>query len=494
MAVNLGKEGVRPGQINNAVVIDDWRADIPGALSANKFAWNFPTLTRINRRGAEISWKIFVSLVDAKVFNKDGTIVFKPILDSYFDGKCPHYGYIKVDAMQKSTGVIRESNATIVAEGKNIGRKNETNTFQQALRDANSRYQKQARKFKTPTADTTSIAAAASAAASAIELIPPMLAKNITDIGGVDALNQMKVDVYIQPKLNGIRAVAVFDPIAGECVLYGRNGLKFSGFESLKNCLRAPLEAEFAKDGTIIYIDGELYKHGVSLQQLSGNVRRLEGKEAADMGIILNVFDCFAAPKTPLSRLIFSDRFNLVRRLILDTHCDERVIRVVETQQIAGENLTDGKSVSERAREFFRKVLADKYEGAIVRPDVDYEYGVGGYHSTKLLKMKPIMDAEFEVIGFTEGEHGKAVGAILFNCKTPEGNEFTVTPAMTLEERKRLFNKYSKEKTGKEAFSEEYFGKKLVVYFDEWSNDKVPLRARTEGLIRVDDLVMDPRF
>jgi hypothetical protein len=93
------------------------------------------------------------------------------------------------------------------------------------------------------------------------------------------------------------------------------------------------------------------------------------------------------------------------------------------------------------------RFLADGYEGAIARKDgAGYRYGYNGYHSANLLKIKPTFDAEFPVVGFTQGSRGKEVGAVIWECEVPGGpgdpgdRRFTVVPKdMSYEERRALF-------------------------------------------------------
>ena len=73
-------------------------------------------------------------------------------------------------------------------------------------------------------------------------------------------------------------------------------------------------------------------------------------------------------------------------------------------------------------------------------------------------------------------------------CETKTGNKFNVTPAMPILDREALARQMSVvEANGKTHFNNAFFGKPLIVYFDEKSPDEVPQRARTKMEIRVWD-------
>ena len=100
------------------------------------------------------------------------------------------------------------------------------------------------------------------------------------------------------------------------------------------------------------------------------------------------------------------------------------------------------------------------FEGSMAR-NADSKY-LFGYRSVDLLKVKRFLDAEYKVIGFTEGSAVES-GAIVFICETDDGQEFSVRPTGTHDERKVWF-----------AHGETFIGKMLTVKYQELSNDGVP--------------------
>jgi DNA ligase-1 len=104
--------------------------------------------------------------------------------------------------------------------------------------------------------------------------------------------------------------------------------------------------------------------------------------------------------------------------------------------------------------------IAEKYEGIMAR-NGEGKY-LFGYRSIDLQKVKRFVDAEYKVIGFTEGS-AVEMGAIVFVCETPDGQQFSVRPTGTHEERKEWF-----------LNGEAFIGKMLTVKYQELSIDGVP--------------------
>ena len=102
-------------------------------------------------------------------------------------------------------------------------------------------------------------------------------------------------------------------------------------------------------------------------------------------------------------------------------------------------------------------------------------------------KRKPRYSDEYEVVGYTQGDQGKDIGAIIWILKTPETKKiksvvFTSIPiGITNEERYKLFSNMTEE-----LFNNEYKGKMMTVEYDELSETGVPLRAKAIGLRLID--------
>jgi len=60
------------------------------------------------------------------------------------------------------------------------------------------------------------------------------------------------------------------------------------------------------------------------------------------------------------------------------------------------------------------------------------------HRSADLLKIKDTQDAEYPIVGYSEGQ-GKDAGTIVFTCRTLDGREFNVRPKGTDAERRSMF-------------------------------------------------------
>jgi len=430
-----------------SVTVRDFTAEIPGKLSNDRTNWKFPPIESVTSRGKKTTWKIRVKLFRAEHPNS-----FIPIEDAYFKNNTlpdDYRGWIKVDFFY-GEGLARASVPTIVKSGKNKGKSSETNVFCQALRDALSAYNGKLKR--------------AARAGTEVEMIPPMLAQ-IYKPGKADALAKQGESVWLQTKYNGIRAVAVVSD--GAVLMYSRRKNIFPGLHYIKSEIADVLNAAWARDCEL-YLDGEIYKAGMPLQEISGISRR------DDDGVKLNyyIYDCFVANQP---ELVFSERNALLGRLFKGgKYC--RLAATVEARSDAA------------VQKEFRRNIKNGEEGIMVRLNRPYRYSYGEYHSNVLLKLKPELDGEYKIVGWETGKRGSAAHALMIICVTEGGKQFTVTPALEIPERVAMARKMCDiEANGKIHFENHWWGKKLIVFFDELSKDKVPLRARTKMTVRTWD-------
>lgn len=396
--------------------VRDFRS-LPGDIREG--SWWFPDLTLTAKKTSH--WQVIVSAVQAKDKTKQ-----LPIGD-YLDNAVIEgvIGVIHVQAFvdtKKGHGVIRQAVPTYVYNGKNLGKKSATNAVCQAMRDAYGLWLKKEKKTQAKK--------------------PPMLAQVY------NTQSKHVFPCWVQRKYDGLRTVA--DP---DGTLYSRSSstydLPYLAAETKQLC------AEVGGS-----LDGELYLHGKSLQDLNKMTRGGDTTERVNFYI----FDMFSPADEPYSQ----------RKSRLDavdwskyTYC-----KPVETTLCSTQAEIDV---------LFKQYLAEGYEGAMIRYDAPYDYGYNGYHSKYLLKLKPHFDAEFPITSWGTGFAGKAENALMITCTTPAGIPFSITPAMELEERERLARLMGVvEPNGKTHFDNHYLGRMLKVYYDDLSNDGVPLRARTK--------------
>ena len=494
------------------VHVEDWTKDIPGHLSEDSKTYLFPSVTGKTSSDKVTEWlisvRIYATLSDAK--SKIGkSMVITPEIMYNTDFESRYVARILIFS-RIGDGKIQKKVPTFVTAGKNQGRSGETNVFCQALRDALGLYNKHRRRTGDLSADSgESSGDEDDEQTPAKEVKPsPMLAKLYSDVYDTTADPS---PIYVQRKYNGVRAIGtVINDERGSVVLYSRKGLNYSGFTSLKKeiadicsawndavasgCAEgAPDDAnDFSNTGLRpngnLYIDGELYKHDVPLPVISGIVRRVND-DAAQSELMFIVYDVFIVNKgaSVSNELRFDERFAIMRAIQRSRIGKQlRVIQFADTYTCVS---SPERRAIDGAMEMYRKFLSEGYEGAIVRINAPYMHSANDHHSNVLLKIKPVRDAEYKITGYTTGIRGKAAGAVLFECETPDGKHtFNVTPMGTIESRVARAIEFERiMPNGKTVFENEWLGRQLTVIFDELSPNGVPQRARTESNIRTCD-------
>ena len=529
----------------------------PGSFSPDRTLFSFPRLRYRSNRGPFLLWQIFVRLLhndnaesNPLSADSDGmaAVAMEDDMLRQGAGAAPVRDYVAeiyVEASQEG-GKIREAIPTSVHEGKNLGKKNATNCLTQALRDALGKYNAHLRKYgNVPDAESNPLSADSDSAESAgtsdgtsrvlivgpgatpdelgaalnfvdppaTRLPLPMLVK----ADGSTARSrltpaQLQAGVTVQRKYNGVRLVAhLLADSDGSVSLYSRTGSTYPGLVSVKAELKDVLDVAAAKAKALAakgdesvrgppFLDGELYRHGMTLQQVSGQARKTKDADQLEY----HVYDVFfpeaiAAGHNMPSR----DRQEFLRALFaeLDGHTGPAVQQaspigsshpaqpqhphVVAVETLPARSNEEVNALAER-------FLEEGYEGAIVRKDDSpYVYGTNNYHATSLVKVKPIFDEEFPVVGYAQGTKGKDVGAIIWECEVPNAPDpgdrrFTVTPKnLTYGERYRLFACMS-QVVGVTAdgapltrFTRDFLGQPLTVEFAEKAADTgKPQRAK----------------
>lgn len=430
--------------------------DYPGAIENLGYWYVFPTVRGKASTGKVTLWTIMVGIYDV---TKNKLV---KLWDGLFNGDDvsdeEYHGVIRVDFSYEN-GKVRDDPYTYIRRGKNLGRSNETNPFTQAMKEAHAKYVKATEKD------------------GETEYIRPMLARELKETPIADW------PVYVQCKFNGNRVMFALN--GRDVIPYSRN-LKpvnvnsrvLDGIARLYMCARKA----FAKISTNdlehygleaipkiskLFLDGEMYAHGRSLQTL-GKLRRKSAVEDTDTKYYF--FDLYMASSPKME---YQYRYRLLKLIREEYGGTDGEVCFVKTHMAK-----DLAAVVAYEQRF----VSQGYEGAMIRiPDSPYEPSNKGRHSRHLLKLKPRFQEEYEVIGFSGGESaGKEEGAILIIVDV-DGHDLVLQPALPLEERYKLFTRYT---TSPRLFKEELNGKMIKVYFDEKSDDGIPLRAKTKLEIR----------
>lgn len=494
---------------------------VPGSFANDRKEFVFPTISTRNARGARLNWTLHVRLVKTpEPDDAQGEPTPVKILDWMLKQPVPalagHYGVIEVEGVQEG-GKVRDVVPHYVKTGKRG-----TNVLTQALRDALGMYNHQKKRADARPPVPKPIAKAkthenaeAPGSTEAPERPPPMLLKKPGESRDATLTRQDFTDgVDAQVKLNGVRVVAYLssptdDWDDAEVVLYSRTGSLYPGLdhirEELKQMLQAApsLEISRGKPGFSlvagdeakyldalgipgVYLDGEIYLHGKPLNWISGQARKT-GEEGT---LEFHVFDVFF----PGAKAAGLDMPSRDRQAYLSALFQAAVGAQIEHPHVIRVPV-EAVASNEELEAIARKALAAGFEGAVARKArAGYTYSFNNYHSANVLKIKPILDDEFECVGFTAGEKGKAVGAIVWICEVdpehvvnPSDKTFHVTPKnMTLPDQKKLFDCLRQEvpdprRPGAKitVFERDIKGLPLTVEYQERSSiSGKPLRAK----------------
>lgn len=261
---------------------------------------------------------------------------------------------------------------------------------------------------------------------------------------------KVKYPALVQPKLNGVRATIEYDKDLQEVFIGSRGGQSYN-VPHLKDLLR-PLFLVNQK----LVLDGELYVHGKSLQEVSGAVRR---KDNVPDWIEYHIYD-IVDPKNPQY-----SRINKLRNIIELSYPGNPYIHFVETYEVNSEA---------EIKSYHDTFVEAGYEGAMVR-DYNGKYEIG-FRSNSLLKVKEFLDEEFEIIG-GEVSEGKSIGeSFVFVLKNNlDDQTFKARPTGTELEKMEFYTNI-----------ESYVGKKATLRFQERTQGGLP----HQGHVRKDSLIV----
>jgi len=230
---------------------------------------------------------------------------------------------------------------------------------------------------------------------------------------------------YVQPKLDGVRLLVSKD--GG----ISRTGKIIPGTEVLGKGL-----------GPGQYVDGEAYDPNLTFEDLTSTFK------TDPLKLKFYVFDFFdlRAEARARDQMTFEQRWEYVKDSIYNPHYE-----YVDTFSVKKHKDMEG---------YHKMFIQQGYEGTMIR-DRFSVYEVG-QRSNYLLKYKDFQTEEYEITGAKTG-HGRDADAVVWVCKTENGQQFTVRPEGTIAQREEHYKNYKK-----------YMGKMLTVRFQNLTALGVP--------------------
>lgn len=234
--------------------------------------------------------------------------------------------------------------------------------------------------------------------------------------------NKWNTQVLVQPKLDGVRCRALLRGNEEPLLLSSEeNILNFSVPHVVDELDK--LQPSFIRHG-IYELDGELYSHELSFDQIVSRTGRTTNIHEDHTDIQYHIFD-HVCEETP-----FVDRISAVESAIIHSEILRNCVRVVP-ERVA------------RCVEDIKFILDEYYslgyEGIIVRhPAYPYERK----RSTGIMKWKPRKSDTYTIIGYEEEKsiHGELKGTLgSLTVQDQEGRIFSVGTGFTQKSRELLW-------------------------------------------------------
>lgn len=317
------------------------------------------------------------------------------------------------------------------AEAKNVGRSNETTSAEQAEKEAESLYQhKLTRKYRKTLQEAEEV------------VFLPMLAHKYSEKRHGSTWPKAG-----SRKLDGVRSMAFRDKASGQVKLISRSGREWTAVPHINQALDKIISPDTV-------LDGELYLHGLTLQEIN---RRVKKNRPESSEIKYHVFDVPSDKK-------WADR----------EHDMHRLKRLVSHESLIVFEQTELVSSYAEAKALHDKFVSEGYEGLILKElDGLYEFGQRGHG---LLKIKEFDDKEFKIVDYTQGS-GRDEGCVVWVCEQENGKRFEVVPNGSLDNRKRQYKK-----------ADEFIGSWLKVQFFGRTEANIPYIPKGLAIRLNDDM------
>jgi ATP-dependent DNA ligase len=254
-------------------------------------------------------------------------------------------------------------------------------------------------------------------------------------------------------KLDGIRCLIRHE---NDKVIYrSRNNKEYNHLAVFDECMAKFFELLPPS----IELDGEMYSDELTFNDISSVFRKEKNTDNKQMlkYIRYYIFDCNLEKP-------YEDRWSMLvnaYQKLCEIYDGEVLIVVVNTFWAKNDN---------ELLSFHRHARSKGYEGTMIRKLYISDKTPKGYTSSlylsgrknNILKLKDIEEEEGIVLGVEEGK-GREKGLALIRVKDPRGNEFSVRPSATFEQRKIWFDE-----------PESIVGKKITYQFQNLSEFGVP--------------------
>lgn len=265
------------------------------------------------------------------------------------------------------------------------------------------------------------------------DTVKPMLAKQESAVTNRKIFEDR--EWYGSRKVNGVRCLMFYD---GKSVRTASRGAMNYDL-AIHHIIEHPLIIKFFKNHPDAILDGEIYKHGLSLNYISGICRTLK---TADDGKDLEFYWYDIADLENS----FTDRLTIMKEWAKeleltefnpDRHLPEDKLHI----QLLPQELIKGFTNMKKLHDVY---VEEGWEGLVVRQAKSL-YKPGS-RSNDWIKIKIYIDAEYPIVGISEGLREEDMCFVL---ETPNGQRFNCKP-MGDREQKHWYHEHINELIGKQ--------------------------------------------
>ena len=281
-------------------------------------------------------------------------------------------------------------------------------------------------------------------------IIKPMLAKQESKLTNRKILDK---EWLCSRKIDGVRALFYWD--GQEVHTASRGGENYD--PATTHIREKESLIKFFKENPTIILDGELYKHGKTLQQISGAARMEKNAYDCDW-LQYWVYDCYdtANPDiTAKDRQIFlANNFPYLVNSEFNEVIEAEII-IVDQHKVSGE---------ENIWKLHDQYVSEGFEGCVIR-DPNRPYKPNG-RTNDMLKFKNYKSEDFKVIDYQLGSRGSE--DMCFICELEDGRTFKAMP---------VGDRATKEEYV-ENFEDKYKGHKAECTYFNYSDEGIPTQSK----------------
>lgn len=216
---------------------------------------------------------------------------------------------------------------------------------------------------------------------------------------------------YASRKIDGVRCSFYWDGFQIKTASRGGGDYDMA----VRQMIQHPRLIRFFEKHPDYVLDGEIYKHGKSLQQISGAVRK---EKESTPWLEYYIYDVM------IPNMIFEERLKILNEIKKELELDFQPEREwkeneLKFQMVPHEKVTGWNAI----KKLHDAYVEEGWEGCVIRdPNKPYKFGGRG---SEMIKIKMYKDAEFEITGISEGLRDEDM---CFTLVTEDGIEFKAKP------------------------------------------------------------------